>query len=51
LLRHLRDPELATEYLKKAAFAEGDQAAFMLALREVNKARPAGRQRKRRLTS
>jgi hypothetical protein len=47
LLKHLRDPELAAEYLK-AALAEGDQAAFMLAVRDVGKARgTGGRQRKR----
>src|SRR5438045_8811291 len=34
----LRDPELAVAYLN-AALAEGDQAAFMLALRNVAKAR------------
>jgi probable addiction module antidote protein len=38
LLERLRDPELAAEYLN-AALAEGDQAAFMLALRDVAKAR------------
>lgn len=38
LLEQLRDPELAAEYLN-AAMAEGDQAAFMLALRDVAKAR------------
>ncbi len=38
LLEQLRDPELAAEYLN-AALAEGDQAAFMLALRDVAKAR------------
>ena len=34
LSRLLRDPELRVEYLN-AALAEGDQAAFMLALRNV----------------
>ena len=34
----LRDPELAAEYLN-TALADGDQAAFMLALRNVAKAR------------
>ena len=34
----LRDAELSAEYLN-AALAEGDQAAFMLALRNVAKAR------------
>lgn len=38
LLEQLRDPELAAEYLN-AALAEGDQAGFMLALRDVAKAR------------
>lgn len=38
LLERLRDTELAAEYLN-AALAEGDQAAFMLALRDVAKAR------------
>lgn len=38
LLERLRDAELAAEYLN-AALAEGDQAAFMLALRDVAKAR------------
>lgn len=38
LLEQLQDPELAAEYLN-AALAEGDQAAFMLALRDVAKAR------------
>jgi len=38
LLGQLQDPELAAEYLN-AALAEGDQAAFMLALRDVAKAR------------
>lgn len=38
LLERLRDPELAAEYLN-AALAEGDQAAFMLALRDVARAR------------
>ena len=38
LVMQLRDPELAAEYLN-AALAEGDQAAFMLALRDVTKAR------------
>lgn len=38
LLEQLRDSELAAEYLN-AALAEGDQAAFMLALRDVAKAR------------
>ena len=38
LLERLRDPELAAEYLN-AALAEGDQAVFMLALRDVAKAR------------
>ena len=38
LLEQLRDAELAAEYLN-AALAEGDQAAFMLALRDVAKAR------------
>jgi DNA-binding phage protein len=34
----LRDPELCVAYLN-AALAEGDQGAFMLALRNVAKAR------------
>ena len=38
LLERLRDSELAAEYLN-AALAEGDQGAFMLALRDVAKAR------------
>ena len=38
LLEQLSDAELAAEYLN-AALAEGDQAAFMLALRDVAKAR------------
>jgi probable addiction module antidote protein len=38
LSKQLRDPELCVEYLN-AALAEGDQAAFMLALRNVAKAR------------
>jgi probable addiction module antidote protein len=38
LAEQLRDPELAVAYLN-AALAEGDQAAFMLALRNVAKAR------------
>jgi probable addiction module antidote protein len=38
LLEQLQDAELAAEYLN-AALAEGDQAAFMLALRDVAKAR------------
>ena len=38
LAEQLRDPELSAEYLN-AALAEGDQAAFMLALRNVAKAR------------
>jgi len=38
LLRHLRNPKLAAEYLN-ASLAEDDQAAFMLALRDVAKAR------------
>ncbi len=47
LLKHLRDPELAVEYLK-AALTEGDHAAFMLAVGDVGKARgTGGRQRKR----
>ena len=37
LLQRLRDPELAAAYLN-AALAEGDQGAFMLALRHVAKA-------------
>jgi DNA-binding phage protein len=50
LLKHLRDPELAAEY-PTAALAEGDQAAFMLAVRDVGKARSlAGQQRKRHST-
>ena len=36
--QQLRDPELAVAYLN-AALDEGDQAAFMLALRNVAKAR------------
>jgi probable addiction module antidote protein len=38
LSEQLRDPELCVAYLN-AALAEGDQAAFMLALRNVAKAR------------
>lgn len=38
LSEKLRDPELAIAYLN-AALEEGDQAAFMLALRNVAKAR------------
>ncbi len=38
LLERLRDSELAAEYLN-AALAEGDQGVFMLALRDVAKAR------------
>ena len=38
LIGQLRDSELAVEYLN-AALAAGDQAAFMLALRNVAKAR------------
>lgn len=38
LIEQLRDSELAIEYLN-AALAAGDQAAFMLALRNVAKAR------------
>ena len=38
LTRQLRDPELCVAYLN-AALAEGDQAAFMLALRNVANAR------------
>ena len=38
LTDQLRDPELSVAYLN-AALAEGDQAAFMLALRNVAKAR------------
>jgi probable addiction module antidote protein len=38
LIGQLRDPELSVEYLN-AALAEGDQAAFMLALRNVARAR------------
>src|SRR4051812_2432317 len=38
LTEQLRDPELCVAYLN-AALAEGDQAAFMLALRNVAKAR------------
>jgi probable addiction module antidote protein len=38
LTQQLRDPELCVAYLN-AALAEGDQAAFMLALRNVAKAR------------
>ena len=38
LIGQLRDPELAVEYLN-AALAEGDQGAFMLALRNVALAR------------
>lgn len=38
LAAQLRDPELCVAYLN-AALAEGDQAAFMLALRNVAKAR------------
>lgn len=38
LIEQLRDPELCVAYLN-AALAEGDQAAFMLALRNVAKAR------------
>ena len=38
LLGELRDAEFAAEYLN-AALAEGDQAAFMLALRDVARAR------------
>lgn len=38
LAQQLRDPELCVAYLN-AALAEGDQAAFMLALRNVAKAR------------
>jgi probable addiction module antidote protein len=38
LLQRLQDPELAAAYLN-AALAEGDQGTFMLALRQVAKAR------------
>lgn len=38
LLRQLEDAEFAADYLN-AALAEGDQAAFMLALRDVVRAR------------
>jgi probable addiction module antidote protein len=38
LTEQLRDPELSVSYLN-AALAEGDQAAFMLALRNVARAR------------
>jgi len=38
LLGQLKDAEFAAEYLN-AALIEGDQAAFMLALRDVAKAR------------
>jgi len=38
LVEQLRDPELSAAYLN-AALDEGDQAAFMLALRNVAKAR------------
>jgi probable addiction module antidote protein len=38
LTQQLRDPELCVAYLN-AALAEGDQAAFMLALRNVARAR------------
>lgn len=38
LLGQLKDAEFAAEYLN-AALAEGDQAAFMLALRDVARAR------------
>lgn len=38
LSEQLRDPELCVAYLN-AALAEGDQATFMLALRNVAKAR------------
>jgi len=38
LTEQLRDAELSAEYVN-AALAEGDQAAFMLALRNVAKAR------------
>lgn len=38
LIEQLRDPEMSVAYLN-AALAEGDQAAFMLALRNVAKAR------------
>lgn len=38
LTQQLRDPELCVAYLN-AALAEGDQATFMLALRNVAKAR------------
>jgi probable addiction module antidote protein len=38
LTEQLRDPELCVAYLN-AALAEGDQGAFMLALRNVAKAR------------
>ncbi len=38
LTEQLRDPELCVAYLN-AALAEGDQASFMLALRNVAKAR------------
>ena len=37
LLEQLKDAEFAAEYLN-AALAEGDQAAFMLALRDVARA-------------
>lgn len=37
----LGDPEFAAEYLN-ASLAEGDQGAFMLALRQVAKARGGG---------
>ena len=41
LTEQLRDAELSAEYLN-AALADGDQAAFMLALRNVAKARGGG---------
>src|SRR4051812_18476683 len=41
LAEQLSDPELAAEYLN-AILAEGDQAAFMRALRNVAKARSGG---------
>ena len=41
LLDQLKDAEFAAEYLN-ASLAEGDQAAFMLALRDVARARGGG---------
>ncbi len=40
LVEQLRDPELAVAYLK-AALSEGSHAGFMLALRNVERARRA----------